>query len=70
MMESTRSLDVELKNQIEARLKTYGYSEPTIAELMHTYRARILEWQHAYLVAGTHVSPDNMADDIVFAEKL
>ncbi|AYM02678.1 hypothetical protein [Levilactobacillus yiduensis] len=70
MMENTLTLNNDLKEQIEARLRTYEYSDLKIQALLTTYRDILLEWQQAYLVTGTHVSPDNMADDIVFAERL
>lgn len=69
-MKNTLILNSDLKEQIEARLRTYNYSDLKIQALLTTYRDILLEWQQAYLVTGTHVSPDNMADDIVFAERL
>jgi len=69
-MKNVLTLRQNLQQQIAERLGTYNYSDTEIEELLRTYRPDILEWQQDYLVMGTHVSPENMADEIVFSERL
>jgi len=69
-MKNVLTIRQDLQQQIETRLRTYNYSDSEIAKLLATYRDSILEWQQDYLVTGTHISPENMADDIVFSERL
>jgi len=69
-MKNVLTVRQDLQQQIETRLRTYNYSDSEIAKLLATYRDSILEWQQDYLVTGTHISPENMADDIVFSERL
>lgn len=69
-MKNVLTIRQDLQRQIETRLRSYNYNDSEIAKLLTIYRASILEWQQSYLVTGTHVSPENMADDIVFSERL
>jgi len=69
-MKNVLTVRQDLQQQIETRLRTYNYSDSEIAKLLATYHDSILEWQQDYLVTGTHISPENMADDIVFSERL